>query len=396
MPVPLAHVYDRLYAYCEKRDFAGADPFDGLNSRLFQAMPLKGLRLARLAWLQIVKRSSYDLRPLLRVPTGVNPKGLALFALAELSRYRSAGAEEHSERARALVQRMLGTAITRKSAGGRQTISFGYNFDWQSRTLYAPVGTAAVVPTAFACRALVEAYQVSRDEDHLTAADSTCRWMLNVLNRPVETDDEICFSYTASDQGRVYNASLLAAEPLAAVGQLTGNDKYLQTAAKAARFVLNRQRSDGAWVYGEAASQQWVDNFHTAYVLVSLGRIAGAVPQLRSEIDAAIERGALYWLANFFLDDGTPKYYGNAVYPIDIHSAAVAVAAMSEMRMVDERLLPMARRVAEWTIANMVDGEGYFYYQMRKRRTVKTPFMRWGQAWMAYALARLMEAEAAA
>jgi hypothetical protein len=396
MPVPLAPVYDRLYAYCEERQFAGADPFDGLNSGLFQATPLKRLRLARLAWLQMVKRSSYDLRPLLRVPAGVNPKGLALFALAELSRFRTTGAEEHSERARSLVQRMLGTAITRKSAGGRQTISFGYNFDWQSRTLYAPVGTAAVVPTAFACRALVEAYQVSRDEDHLSAADSTCRWMLNVLNRPVETADEICFSYTASDQGRVYNASLLAAESLATVGQLTGNDKYLQTAARAARFVVGRQRSDGAWVYGEAASQRWVDNFHTAYVLVSLSRIAAAVPEMRSEIGGAVSSGVDYWLANLFLDDGTPKYYDNAVYPIDIHSAAVAITAMSELNGIDEGLLPMGRRVAEWSIENMLDPEGFFYYQQRKGRTVKTPFMRWGQAWMAYALARLMEAESAA
>jgi acyl-coenzyme A synthetase/AMP-(fatty) acid ligase len=39
----------------------------------------------------------------------------------------------------------------------------------------------------------------------------------------------------------------------------------------------------------------------------------------------------------------------------------------------------------------MLDPDGHFYYQKRKDRVVKTAFMRWGQAWMAYALARLIE-----
>jgi len=98
-----------------------------------------------------------------------------------------------------------------------------------------------------------------------------------------------------------------------------------------------------------------------------------------------------YWLDNFFLDDGTPKYYDKAVYPIDIHSAAVAIAALCELRQLDERMQPMAKKNAQWTIENMLDPQGYVYYQKRQNRVVKTPFMRWGQAWMAYALARLIE-----
>jgi hypothetical protein len=149
-------------------------------------------------------------------------------------------------------------------------------------------------------------------------------------------------------------------------------------------------------MYGANAVQGWVDNFHTAYVLLSLFRISSVIPELRSETFQAIKGGSAYWLDNFFLADGTPKYYDNAVYPIDIHSAAVAIAALAELSPVDERMLPMARKTADWTIENMRDDAGYFYYQVRERRTVKTPFMRWGQAWMAYALARLIEAETTA
>ena len=393
MTLDLENTYQRLYSYCENEGFAGFDPFDGLNSRLFQATPLKYLAPARLAFLQIVKRSPVDLRSLLRVERGVNPKGLALFALAELSRFRATKNDEHAENAMGLLERLLAMQIAGMTSVGQQTMAFGYNFDWQSRVFYAPQGTPAIVPTAFASQAFIEAHQIFRDEKYFDAANEICEFILEGLNRPVETDVEICFSYTPSDRSIIFNTSLLAGECLARVGAINGNSEYLEIAAKTVRFVIRRQRGDGAWAYGEKDVQSWVDNFHTAYVLLSLYRVSGAIDSLRAETHDSIRRGVDYWLDNFFLDDGTPKYYDNAVYPVDIHSAAVAISAMCELSQVDKRMLPMAEKTAEWTAANMLDPQGYFYYQKRKSSIVKTPFMRWGQAWMAYAIARLIESK---
>lgn len=393
MSIDLKQTYDRLFAYCERENFAGYDPFDGLNSVLFQLTPLKHVRIARLALLQAVKRSPKDLRPVLGVKKGINPKGLALFALAELSRYRATKDELHAVKAKDLLERLMKTAIRGKSENGQPTLAFGYNFDWQSRAFYAPLGTPAIVPTAFAQQAFVEAHQIFNDNDFLFAADEICEFILTGLNRSDETDDEVCFSYTPGDHTIILNASLLAGECLASVGAATGNEEYLKMAAKTARFVIRRQNTSGAWVYGASDTQGWVDNFHTAYILQSLYRISGEFEELRSETFDAINLGGGYWLRKFFLDDGTPKYYDNEIYPVDIHSAAAAIAGMSEMWAIDERMLPMAQKIADWTIENMLDPSGYFYYQKRKTGIVKTPYMRWGQAWMAYALARLIEAK---
>ncbi|MEQ1921536.1 MAG: hypothetical protein ABL952_03410 [Pyrinomonadaceae bacterium] len=393
MSTDLTQIYDRLFAYCQREDFAGYDPFDGLNSVLFQLTPLKYIRFTRLALLQAVKRSPINLRPILGVKKGVNPKGLALFALAELSRYRATKDETHAVNAKGLLDRLMKTAIRGKSADGKPTLAFGYNFDWQSRAFFAPLGTPAIVPTAFAQQAFIEAYQLFDDNNFLFAADEICEFILTGLNRSNETDDEVCFSYTPGDHTIILNANLLAGECLARVGTATGNEEYLKMAAKTARFVIRRQNASGAWVYGASETHGWVDNFHTAYVLQSLYRISGEVEELRSETFDAINLGGGYWFAKFFLDDGTPKYYDNEIYPVDIHSAAAAIAAMSEMRAIDERMLPMAQKTAEWTIENMLDTDGYFYYQKRKTGIVKTPYMRWGQAWIAYALARLIEAK---
>ena len=405
MPSELERAYEDLRAWCRARGHAGHDPFDALNSRLFRATPLKHSRLARLAWTQAFKRSPFNLRPLALVPPGRNAKGTALFALAALSRLRATGREEYEREARALLEDLLNA---REETGGA---AWGYNFDWQGRAFYAPKGTPTVVPTAFAVRALVEA---TRDLDtpgeegtvsggvwpYLTAATGACRFILQELKRSDESDEEVCFSYTPLDRTRVFNASLLAGEALAAAGSVTGPKTWPDYALRSARYVVRRQRGDGSWAYGADSYQSWADNFHTAFVLTSLVRILrDCAPQLaadeatRAEIEGAVARGYRFWREGFFLADGWPKYYHRTAHPADAHSAGAALVALAELRDREPDAAELARRVASWALRELRDPRGFFYYQKRRLRTVRTPYMRWSQAWMAYGMARILEEE---
>ena len=390
MSIDVRQAYDAVYAWAAAEGFAGYDPFDGLESRIFQATPLKHMALARLAWLQMVKRAAVDLRDTLRVPKGINSKGIALFALAELSRFRDTLDEEHKSNALEHLETLRGLAIPGETPNGEPTKAFGYNFDWQSRAFYAPKGTRTIVPTAFAARAFIESYQLFGDDDDLDFVVDTCRFIVGDLNRPHEDENTVCFSYTPRDRSLIFNASLLAGETLASASAFTDDAEFMGLAAKSARYVIENQKKDGSWAYGPKLRHAWVDNFHTAFILLSLKRINEAVP----EIDAAnaIRRGFDFWVENLFLPDGTPMYYDSEIFPVDIHSAAAAIAVLAEFSDEDDRALPLAETVAAWTIENMRDAEGFFYYQIRKDETIRIPFIRWGQAWMAYALATLLEA----
>jgi hypothetical protein len=454
-------VYEDVRAWCRARGYAGHDPFDALNSKIFQATPLRRSRLARLAWTQAFKRSPVNPRSLARVPAGKNPKGTALFALAELSRLRATRGEErlsetrqrvsaarrharvaqertretqeHEREARALLDDLL-AAHVRTQHGA----AWGYNFDWQGRAFYAPRGTPAVVPTAFAVRALVEgafalgaAAEVKPDaarikENHyaseakdearasgrvadtfgpdagagkyLDAARAACEFVLRDLNRADETGDEVCFSYTPLDRTRVFNASLLAAEALASVGAATREPELIDYALRAARYVVRRQRQDGSWAYGADSYQTWADNFHTAFVLTSLARILRACDRelerdaaTREEFRRALARGYEFWRGHFFLADGWPKYYHSSSHPADAHSAGAAIVALAELKEFGPDAPALAARVARWAVRELFDRRGFFYYQKRRLYTVRTPYMRWSQAWMMYALARLLE-----
>ena len=366
--------YDELFSWCRTRDFAGHDPFDALNSRLFQTTPLAQSRNARFIWTQLVKRSPVDVRPVVRVPAERNAKGVALFALALLANYRRVKTEEARQQARAMLAALLSMKID-----GYSGAAWGYNFDWQSRNFFAPRELPTIVATAFAARALVEG-------DLHEEARSVCEFIKKDLPRSVDNETEVCFSYAPNSNTRVFNASLLAAEVLAS----TGEPELLDLAERATRYVVNNQRPDGSWYYGADPKQSWIDNFHTAYILFSMQRIINST-SFGAEFQPALERGYEYWKNNFFLADGWPKYYHDDPYPADAHAAASAIVTFLECAALDNDAATLAQNVAAWTIQNLRDSRGFFYYQRRRFYTVRKPYMRWTQAWMLYALARLLE-----
>lgn len=382
----LESAYESLAAWCRERDYAGHDPFDALNSRVFQATPLKNSRAARLVWTQLFKRSPVSFRNLVRVPAERNAKGTALFALAALANYRRTKTKEAANEARTLLDDLSEARLDNKSGA-----AWGYNFDWQGRAFFAPKGTPTIVPTAFAARAFTEAARDLKDESYLSTARSCCDFILNDLPRSVESQSEICWSYSPVDRTRVFNASLLAAETLACVGALTNEVELCEWAVRGARYVVKRQREDGSWAYGADGYQSWADNFHTAFVLTSMARITKACLSCRDEFREAMKRGYEFWRTSFFLSNGWPKYFHDRLYPADAHSAGAAIVALLELRELDSRATELAHKIALWAIRNLRDPRGFFYYQRRRFYTVRTPYMRWSQAWMLYALARLME-----
>ena len=371
--------YVELFSWCREHDFAGHDPFDALNSRVFQSTPLSQSRNARFLWTQLVKRSPADLRALAQVPPERNAKGIALFALAQIANYRRVKTEESEKQVRSFLAGLLSMKLE-----GYSGACWGYNFDWQSRNFFAPSDTPTIVPTAFAARALIEASRDLQDfQDLQDVVRSVCEFILKDLPRSVNNDSELCFSYAPNSDTRIFNASLLAAEVLAGVG-------LFEPSERVTRYVVNNQRPDGSWSYGTDPKQSWIDNFHTAYVLFSLKRIIDVAP-FGSQFKPALLRGYEYWKNNFFLAEGWPKYYHDDPYPADAHAAASAIITFLECAELDNDAPRLARDVATWTIKNLRDKRGFFYYQRRRFYTVRKPYMRWTQAWMLYALARLLE-----
>jgi hypothetical protein len=183
---------------------------------------------------------------------------------------------------------------------------------------------------------------------------------------------------------------MLGAAALARTYAHTRQDELRQVASDAVAYTVHAQQDDGSWWYGEAENLRWVDSFHTGYVLDCLWWYMVSTGDQQHQ--AAFDRGARFFVESFFLDDGTPKYYPCKTYPIDIQCAAQAIETLALLaRQWDPSCMAMAEKVAGWTIANMQDSDGHFYFQRGRRWVNETPMLHWGQATMLHALASLLE-----
>ncbi|MBE3117790.1 MAG: hypothetical protein IMZ50_03405 [Candidatus Atribacteria bacterium] len=372
----------KLLAYCRANNWAGYDPYDALNSRVFKALPFLNFRLTRLALTQGIKRCPVNLRQLLLVPRTPNPKGIALF-LSSLVRLSKSGLTDGTESIGPMADKLLDLR-----SPDRPYSCWGYNFDWQQRSELVPKASPNIICSTFAANALLDAYERTPEPSWLSSAVSTADFILNDLFWR-KGSSKACFNYTLVARDEVHNANLLGAAFLCRVGRISGEKKYIEPALDAARYSVGRQHADGAWDYGEAPTQRWIDNFHTGFNLVALRRIHDYTGAM--EFDSAIRRGFDFYRAHFFREDGAPRYYHDATYPIDIHSVSQSLITLTKFRDFAEDNVDLAQSVFNWAMKNMWDRRGFFYFQKHARFTVRTSFMRWSQGWMLLALATLLD-----
>jgi rhamnogalacturonyl hydrolase YesR len=363
-----------LSQYVESRDFAGFDPYDALNSPLVRALSF-GQKYGRIAWIQLLRRLPINLRPLLGVRRGHNPKGLGLFLGGFAKLYGVDARPEYLDQATYL------TGLLRDcKSNGYSGNCWGYNFDWQSRAFYVPKYTPTIVNSGFIGHALLDAYECSNDQSYLDMAVSIKEFLLKDLNR-TNDGDTFCFSYTPIDTTAVHNANLLGASLLIRLYQRTGEDRLRDAALSSLAYTMKHQRADGSWFYAEAKMQNWIDSFHTGFNLEAIRWFTQCGEA--SEFNKAYEKGVSYYASNFFLQDGTPKYYHDRVYPIDIHAPSEAIAFFAGEGAKHSEL---TNRILTWMLDHMRDKDGYFYFRKGHRLTNKIPYMRWSQAWAFRAL----------
>jgi hypothetical protein len=374
-----------LRLYCENEDFKGWDPYDGLNSKLFQSLPfLKKSALFRLMWIQFFKRSPVNLRKITMVPREYNAKGIALFLQGYCNLY---GIYQNDTNEQSIILskiKYLADLLLSLKVDGYSGACWGYNFDWQARRLFLfPRNTPTVVATSFCACSLLDAYEITGNTAYLETAVSSADFILKDLHR-TSAGNGFLFSYSPlQGNDMVFNASLLGSKILSLIFGYTKNAMLVDLARQSIIACCDAQDDDGAWVYGMLPKQNWIDSFHTGYNLECLK--AYQVNTGDHSFDGHIMNGTNFYLDNFFEVDGIPKYYNNKVYPIDIHCPAQLIRTLYTLNIFEENK-ELADNVLSWMTNNMQSKNGYFYYQIRKHISSKISYMRWNNAFAFNAL----------
>ncbi|WP_307712282.1 hypothetical protein [Streptomyces sp. V4I23] len=295
---------DDLFRWADARTWTGPDPYDGLTGPLGR---LAVYRVLRQALLQTVKRSTIDLRPFL----GIRPlrtataTGMAAGACARL-----AASPEWRDRALRLGRRTAAEQMSGRYAG-----LWRYEFDVQTRWSYYPASVPNLVATTFCADGCLDTGTLG-DE----AVCSLARGLLTHLHNGV------FFTYTPTSDVLVHNANLMGAalaSRLARTGTLPGDlaHRLLDAARRAVEVSVDGQRPDGSWPYARGPRLEWVDGFHTGYVLL---RLEQAAARLNLDVEDPLERGTRYYLRSLF--EGTlPRYFADGGTRRDPNNDATAV-----------------------------------------------------------------------
>ena len=369
----------RVCQWVEDHNYQGYEPFDGLMSYL-RTLTFENQFAERLL-IQLVRQNPVNLRPLLGIKPTQSTTARGYLARGYLKMYQRTGAVSQRDKATRCLQ-----WLAENKSPNYTEYCWGNRFDFTSRGGRLPRLEPTIVWSSLIGQVFLDAFEILHDERYLKISESICAWILKLPRE--RTTNGVCLSYVAFTQESVHNSNMLGAAMLARTANYTGSDTAIEVAKQAMEYSCSRQRPDGSWYYGEQKKMQWIDSFHTGYNLDSLKCFIDSTSDTTYKLN--LERGFQFFKETFFEEDGKPRYYHNQTYPVDIQCASQAIDTFVTFSQYDDGALDLALKVAKWTIENMQNSAGYFYYRILPFKTVRIPMLHWGQATMFKALASLL------
>ena len=272
---------------------------------------------------------------------------------------------------------------------------WGYPFDWENRRGFWPKNTPLITVTPYCFEAYIRLFEVTGDEQYRERAESIVKFALNDLNNIKRSSGAVASSYSPLDKSLVINASSYRAFVLIAGSFISSNPAVAELGEKLIQFVVEGQQADGSWPYAlEEKGDDFVDHFHTCFVLKNLAKI---YEMNRSELVwNAVEKGYAYYERELFDSHGLPKPFsegGNKLLKYNLYDFAEAINLGVLLRARIPRAFEKAAFVARETVNRFQLADGHFVTSVgRTGLTDKLAFIRWPQAQLFHSLASLWKA----
>ncbi len=209
----LEEALHQTHEWLASRDYSGYEPYDLLNSPYLSAAIFRRPPLS-FALLQFGRRvAGLRLREMLHIPPSKNPKalGLVLSAICDLTR----SGDDYRQEAE-----YLKATLRRLRSPNEHEYCWGYDWDYMSlRGTRLPAFSPNCIASYFCGQALLDMAEVFGDREAAEMGESVGRFMVNRLNRSVDTTEHLCFSYTPADRTVIYNSSALGRRLSCAAGK---------------------------------------------------------------------------------------------------------------------------------------------------------------------------------
>jgi hypothetical protein len=284
------------------------------------------------------------------------------------------------------------TQLESTRCAGYRHAGWGYPFDWVTRNGVMAAQTPLITSTPYVYEAFAAVHALDDDRRWLATMESAAEHAWREIPDHALSSDEATCAYNPHDTAfRVINASAYRACLLFKAAKRFGRDDFASTAQRNLNYVLRAQQPDGSWRYATDGIRDFVDHFHTCFVLKALAKIE--TPDGGPAIREAIERGVAYYVKHLFDEDGLPRPFAIAprltIYRHELYDYAecinIAILLRGRFPALDARLASTLQDLfARW---RKVDGS------FRSRRLIfgwdNVPMHRWAQSQIFRSLAYL-------
>jgi hypothetical protein len=309
----------------------------------------------------------------------------AHYAMGFTYLYQTDGEDAHLQKATHFLDALKGS----RSAAYKE-YCWGYPFDWVTRTGTIPRHTPFITSTPYAYEAFLQAFEIVPRHEWRDVLESVVRHAcLDIKDFRVSETASSC-GYSPDDtRGGVVNAAAYRAFMLTSASCVFAREEYWRIAERNLAFVLESQNADGSWPYAVDGARDFVDHFHTCFVMKALAKIHTLTDHAGC-LDA-LSRGVKYYLENLFDADGLPRPFANAprltVYKRELYDCAESINLCLLLRDRFPACEAKLDTVVTEILRNWVKPDGSF----RSRRLMlgwdNVPMHRWAQSQMFRSLA---------
>ncbi len=286
-------------------------------------------------------------------------------------------------------------ALETSRCPGFKEYCWGYPFDWVTRAGTIEENTPLITTTPYVYEAFRDVYRLDGQTRWRTILDSIVRHGVNdITDFPISETASTC-SYTPTDEGGVVNASAYRSAMLFSAAEEFDAEAAREPATKNLNFVLESQQPDGSWYYAMDGARDFVDHFHTCFVLKALAKIERLTGNERCR--EAIDRGVDYYLKNLLDEKGLPKPFSKAprltVYKRELYDCAESINLCILTRKQKPEMGKVLDRVLEDALTRWLKPDGSFRSRELLLGWDNVPMHRWAQSQMFRSLALWLKEE---
>ena len=380
-----------LFQWVVNENYRGWDIYDALNSSFVKKACL-GSPLLEILLTQTNKYSPINFRPHVGIQKGIDMKGLGLFSQSFSKMYSISGKDKYKNEVLKINSHFEKESVI--SQYNHHCWSHYFPYTSADKNILSPK-VPDVITTCNVIKSLVDSYLICEDETLKEMSRSAYEFVINsLLNKSKDGSSYLMYS-PIDTQKMVINASALGLETISKLMQIYPDDKDMsKVAGDLCDFIVQTQKPDGVWAYSiyHSGKERMQTDFHQGFILDGLLEYIPFVENdKKTQLLEAIDKGIHFYKEKQFLSDGRCHFRYPHFYPTEVHTQAQGIITFSKCSQFDPEYLDFAEKIALWTISNLQDKKGYFYYYKHQFFTNKIPHMRWVQAWMMLALATYLE-----